>query len=195
MANVFTMDAPEEIGGAGNFMTEPGAFHFLVTDIRAGEDRRGEILNGFSVELQARTGNEIGKTLNLKLRNGELTHKDGGEMCRKKQAAFLIAANVITPDQLGQKGVQVDLDKAKHQQICAELELGDPSESTGKRYLDVRFTNFYHVDDPRAKSIPKAADELALIPADRRRKPEFFEKLSGHHAAKPAVTDDDLTDL
>lgn len=197
MSSVFAMDVPEEIGGASDYMTEPGAFHFLVTDIRNGKKRNGDILSGFSVELEAVTGNEKGKKVNLDLRNGELSHKDHGEMCRRKQAAFLIAANVISPTQLGQKGVKVDLESARGAQLCAELELGEPSATTGRRYLDIRFANFYHLDDPRAEKIAKDAMAMEIIPASLRRKAEYFDSIAGNKTqkSKSALSDEEFDNL
>lgn len=195
MSNEFVMDMPEDVAsGGGNFLTKPGAFHFIVTDIRAGQMHNGDMLDGFSVELQARSGEETGKSVNVNLRNGQLTHKDGGEMCRKKQAAFLIAANVIQPSQLGQRGVKIDLDVARGQQMCAELELGDP-DAKGRRWLDVRFSNMYHVDDPRAANIQKCDEELSLIPSNLRHPPEFFESLVAKKAKPKPASEDDFAGL
>jgi len=204
MSMGFVMDVPEDVGGDSDFMTEPGAFHFLVTDVRNGKDSKGEMLSGFSVELEAITGKEKGKKVNLNLYNGELTHKDGGEMSRRKQAAFLIAADVLRVDQIGKKGVQVDLEAAKGSQICADLELGDPSEKTGKRYLRIRFANFFHIDDPRAEKIVKDAETLGIIPGSMRHKPEYFAPLLGHRGkdghdkktsgGKP-INDEEFSDL
>lgn len=198
----FALDVPEDLaGGSGDFMDKPGKYHFIVTDIREEKDRKDEYLDGFSIEIEARAGTDetqIGKKLDLNLINGQETHKDGGEMCRRKQAAFLIAANLVSPSDLGKKGVQIDLDKARGAQICAEMALGKPSATTGNRYLDVKGASYWHVDDPRAAEVPKAKDELSLIPEPYRHKPEFFAPLQPakkQAAATARVTQDDFAGL
>ena len=162
----FTFDAPESLEGS-TYMDKPGRFHFLVTDVREGRLPKGDQgIEGFSVELEALAGSEpsqVGKKTNIVLRNGQPGHQDGGAMCRRKQAAFLIAANLLTPSGLGRSGYDLDLEKARGAQIIAELELGD-EQSNGKRYLELAYANIYHVDDPRAQPVPKAEESLGSIP-------------------------------
>lgn len=193
----FSMEAPEDLGAPSDYMHEPGTFHFVVSDIREGKMANGEMLRngGFSVELTARTGNEVDKKINLNFNNGDLTHKDKGEFARRKQASFLVASNLITPDQLG-KRIDVELKNAIGHQVVAELELEEPNDK-GKQYLNLRFSNIFHVDDPRV-SVAKSEPDLKMIPEQFRRKPEFFDALlkkPSSNGSKPKVEDKDFEGL
>jgi len=178
--------------GGGNFLTTPGKFHALIQHAEENAMRGEKMVKGFMLELQVVLPAELaGQTHKLYLGNPDPSHKDGGAFSLKKQVAALIATNVVTPSDLGKKGVDIDPAKAHDMQVCIELELGKPSEKDGKRYLDMAYANIYHVDDPRAKSYPKDADTLAMIPAEYRCGEAFFAPLMQKPTAKPAQRVDD----
>lgn len=180
---MFSFEAPEDLGGESEYLKQEGQYHVVVTDVREGQNHKGEMIHGFSVEFTALAGPEVGKKLNLNFKNGEATHKDGGKMAAKKQAAFLIATNCIEPNQLG-KQVNIDLEAARGQQFCIDLENGQPNEKWNV-FLNLRFANCWHVDDPAASKVAKDEKSLAVIPANLRRKPEYFAGL--HAVAKKAA--------
>ena len=189
MAYVF--DAPPDVGGDGGFLKEPGLYHAQVKHVNDGKNFKGESMHGFSIEIAALAGPEKDKSLNLSFPNGE-SHKDGGEMARKKQAAFFLATGLIRPDQLG-KRCEFDINSAEGRQVCLELENGKPNEQ-GKIYLGLKFTNIWHVDDPAAAKCEKDKEALGYIGKELRHPPEYFAPLHAKKVA-PAKSDKDFDDL
>jgi hypothetical protein len=169
------MEMPDEMGGGGNFLTEPGAYHCAVTQVLEGTGPKGGIIDGFTVGLDMLAGTVSGqehKVFNLTLFNARLDQSDGGKKwARLKQAAFVIAANVVTPAQLGQR-VSVDLQKAVGQQVVIKLE-----QQEGKEYLDLSYADIWHVDDPHCEKVPKNTAAIAMIPAAMRHEKAWFDQL------------------
>lgn len=175
----FDFDAPEDVGGSGKFLNEPGTYHLVVMKVHEGQMANGKPISGFCVSMSVLAGTVEGqneKELDLTFFNGKLDSKDKGEFARKKQAAFLIATGLMTPTQLGQRGLHIDLAKAEGRQVVATLE-HDNREGAEKKFLQLAFANIYHPDDPRAKEFPKNAEALNLVPADQRKNAEFFAPL------------------
>jgi len=199
----FDIDTTEDVGGGGGFMEKPGQYHFLVAKVGEDENRKGEVMTGggFTVGLQCLAGtdeSQVGCTMNIEFINGQAKHKDGGTFCRTKQTAFLIAAGIITPKQLGTKGLSVDLQKGVNAQVCAVLKLGDPDDK-GKQYLDLSFADIFHVDDARSKDIPKDKESLDLLPKEARHEESYFDGIvatkKSSEETKDRIGDDDLDDL
>ena len=169
------MEMPEEMGGGGNFLNEPGTYHCAVTSVLEGTGPKGGIIDGFTIGLDVLAGTVAGqehKVFNLTLFNARLDQSDGAKKwARLKQAAFVIAANVVTPAQLGQR-VSVDLQRAIGQQIVLKLELQE-----GKEYLDLSYSDIWHVDDPRCEKVPKNMAAIAMIPTAMRHEKAWFDQL------------------
>ncbi len=190
------MDLPtnEEFNsGGGNFMRdEAGKYHMVVIHAEENAMRGEKMVKGFMLELSVQAPAEHAtKTFKMYFQNPDPSFKDGGAFALKKQVAALIAANVIAPSDLGKKGLQIDISKAANQQLLVNLELGKPSQTDGKRYLDLAFSDIYHVDDPRAKSYPREKDLLELIPAEVRREEAFFAPLLTQSKKAPVQRVDD----
>lgn len=188
MSDYFSYDAPEEIGGGGNFLKEPGTYHILVKEVRGGIFPGGKKVisppGGFCFEgkvLAGTVGGVEGAELGVTLFNGKPDSKDGGNFARVKQGAFFIATGLLQPEQLGKPGLNIDLSQAKGQQIVITLEAD--TVNTDKQYLQLAGASIYHVDDPRVADMPKSGEYLALIPPTHRRSADFFAKLSGRKAA------------
>lgn len=147
-----------------------------------------KIVRGFRVKATALDGPEKGGSLALLFADGDATHKDKGEFARKKQAAMLIAANLLDPKDLG-KDVDINLEEGEQAQFFVELE---PS-SRDEKYLEIRYANVFHIDDPRAKAYPR--DKELLEMAVRREESFFAPLLKKKQTTKPAVKDDDFDDL
>lgn len=181
-------DAPEEIGG-GNFLKAPGTYHLHVIQVLEDQYADGKLIEGggFNVALDCLDGTvreenkctEVCKTLNLTFYNGKFTDKDKGLFAREKQAAFLVSANVITPDQLG-KSIDVDLQKAVGHSVVMALELNKEG------YLRLERSACYHVDDPRVSGVPKDEKAMKLTAAEFRHPKEWFDGLM-KKKAKPAT--------
>ena len=153
---------------AGGFLDEPGWYHLVVVDVSAPPTKRdGSLIdNGFfSLHVQVLTGSVSGqeeKTTTLTFFHPRDTDKDGGEFRRKVNDRAFLATGILRPEDKG-KQVSIDLDAMRGRQIIAKLE-----KSKDEKYLQLAFSEIYHVDDPAVKSTPKSADALKLIPVDQR---------------------------
>lgn len=179
------MQAPESLGGESVYLAHEAANNgkYLMRVIDAHEDGRPtkdgiEPINGFSAECEVVGGVNDGKKFNLTLYNGKLTAKDGGKMAIQKQFAFLVATDVCTPSQLGTE-FEYDPVSSVNSFFVVELELGNET-GDGKRYLDLKYSNIYHVDDPRGKLKfdPAQQAKLATIAAANRHTAEYFASLA-----------------
>jgi len=187
----FAFDQPDEFNEGGDFLNTPGTYHFSVNDIMT-EDKEGNLINGFKVNLevlhgtvQDKQGNctEKNKQTSITFFNPKLSGRDGGRFARQKQAAFFVAAGVIGPaelDAIRSKSLKsVDLEKARGAQIVMTVELDD----TGK-YLNPSYCNIWHVDDPKAANFPKNKDAIALLPKDRRLTAEKLQEIKDAFSGK-----------
>ena len=197
----FEFDPSEEIGTGGTYLEEAGTYHLTVNTVGEGTGPKGNPITGFSIGCQVMAGTTPGqeeKETSIVFFNPKL---DGSEIAqrinREQQTAFLIAAGLITPADLGKKGLMIDLQKAIGQQIMATLV---ENEYNGRTTLQLRFADVFHIDDPRAKAFPKNAETVAMIPVDLRKGESFFTPLTAKKTAKQqpaaaAMSQDDLNDL
>jgi hypothetical protein len=205
----FTLDIPEDIGGASAYLDASGQFHSIVKMVHEEaipKDNDGftPVPGGFSVELEVAAGDHDGKKFSLIFWGPKLDKADddkGNVWSRKKQAAFLLASDCISLDQMGKKGVSIDLQDAVGAQIIVDVEMEQYTDSQGKsrNRPQLVWANIYHVDDPRAKSITKNEKLLATIPKEQRHPGEYFAPLmkkAEKKAAPPTrLTNDQLDDL
>ena len=191
-------EASEDVGGgSGGFLNEPGTYHLIVDDVLDGKLSNGDSMKGFTLKLKALAGTvdgQAGNTVNLALFNAKTdvdASENGKLWARRKQTACLIAGNLLTPAQLGQK-VSIDIGKLKDQQLVVKF-----TKDEDKKYLDLSFADIWHVDDPRAEAIPKCAEHLAFIPKTLRHDAAYFEPLLAKKAKSdsPAAPKVDLSDL
>ncbi|MFG0260994.1 MAG: hypothetical protein ACF788_01190 [Novipirellula sp. JB048] len=169
-----------DLAGGGGLQAE-GKFHFIVEDITDGkETKSGSMLNGLFAKCKVLHGEHEGSTFTIEMLDPTMNSSDGGAFARKKQAAFLIAANVLTPAQVNGGVVSYDEQLARGSQIIAEIRLGRENDN-GKRYLELHYSNVYHVDDPRVADVPKSEEILSVIPANHRHKGDndFFGPMIG----------------
>lgn len=193
------MTAPDSIGGNSAYLSaeNPGWYLMTVIDAHEGEyPAQGDemkSMNGFSVECEVVGGDHAGKKYTLMLFDGKASHKDGGKSAAQKQFAFLVATDVCKPEQLGQT-FDYDPTKSVGSNFFIQLVAGTKDDS-GKQYLEINYSNCYHVDDPRAVALysgktPKVAldvhqrAEIANISAEYRHPSDYFEKLVAKNPAK-----------
>ena len=196
---VKTLEAPETIGRDSKYLEHVEAnqgLHLMIVS-EAYEDQRPagdalESINGFSLVCELVDGENAGKTYTLTLYDPKLSSKDGGAMSASKQAALLLATDLIDPSKLG-KPVSYDIADAVGAFFVLDLILGNPSTSSGasngKRYLEPKFSNIYHIDDPRAKAAiakldAKAKSRVAEIKPDYRHDAKYFESVVEKKQAK-----------
>jgi hypothetical protein len=191
------LNTPEDIGGSSTFLsaTDAGWFLFTVTDAFEGKRQTKdgfEMMDGISIETEVVGGPHDGKRYTLNLWDPKLSSKDQGKSSAAKQAAFLIATDVLTPSDLG-KEVEYETGDSIGGLFVMELAAGRPSES-GKVYLEPNYSNIFHIDDPRgAKKVTLDTVQKARVDAyDKkyRHAPEYFDRLTKKPTAKTESSKD-----
>lgn len=172
-----TFEMPDEFSSGGNFLNEPGKYHCSIIEgdespTYRGGDKKGQLIDGFRVELSVLSGPNAGKTTDITFYNPKLNSKDGGKFSLQKQAAFLIASGLVHPSKLGQK-VDVKLEDAADRQVLVEFE----SSGDDGKYIDLAWANIYHVDDPKAKDYPRDQKAIDLLPKSMRLDASVFDAM------------------
>ena len=205
----FAIDVPEDMGSTDSaYLKVAGDYHVTISTVHEGTmppDKDGQakmITNGgFSVTCEVMHGEHAEKKFTLVFNNPNYSHKDQGAFARKKQAAFCFACDLIKP---GVSGAQeVNLQDAVGSQCIVELEQEEYDDKDGKKQqrVQLKYAGIYHIDDPRAKKIPRNTKSLEAILKEYRHDEAYFAPLTAKkEAKKPAppqerVTDDDLDGL
>lgn len=176
-------DTSEDISG-GAFLKEPGTYHLVCYDSQeAATDREGKPLDAFRISASVAAGTVPGqanKTVDLLFFHPKPTDKNGGEFALKRRTRALIALSKVRPSEIG-KRVSIDLtpETTVGRQFVATLE-----KVKDKDYLQLHFADIYHIDDPEAAAFPKAANIVAMLPADQRLTAKDF----GVESATPTAT-------
>lgn len=179
-----TMQMPKKVQGAGKaWLDRPGTYHCSISDVQEqATDKDEKPLNGFKVQLAVLDGTvrdsvgctERGKVFDLILFHPDSTKSESAqEWAVRKQAAFIIAAGLVTEKQLGEQ-VSFDLNHAKDRQIIISLNRSDRSTDT-KTFLELAFADIFHIDDPRTEKFPKDAAAIRILPQSMRRDPKSFD--------------------
>jgi hypothetical protein len=155
------------------------------------------MMDGISIETEVVGGENDGKRYTLNLWDPKISSKDQGLSAKKKQAAFLIATDVITPEQLG-TDIEYEAANSIGALFVIELVCGNPTND-GKVYLEVSYSNMFHVDDPRSSKLVLDAGQKARVESyDKqfRHPAEYFERLTARkHDAKPKAKELDFANL
>jgi hypothetical protein len=203
----FDFDAPEDMAGESTYLSEEGTYHMIITKVNEGHGPKGGTIDGFSFEMDALGGTVdgvVGKSHGETFFSPKLSDKETAQMASKrKMAALFIAADLMRPDQLG-KPVKIDLATMAGRQVMMKLARRmDKDESTGKytvpsKFLQINYSDIYHVDDPAVKDIPKNAEALEMLEAPFRHNAEYFAPLARKATPKPvaaAVAADSYDDI
>jgi hypothetical protein len=181
MAKVATRTA-ESTGGATDRLSVPGWYHMSVVEADVNDDK-GLPIDGFRVEFAALDGPNANKTFKMTFFNPSLKQKEEAQKwSSRKQTAFLVATGLMTESQLA-SDVEWDTEDVKGRQVVMHLQEDDREENKGKGYLQLAYSDIFHVDDPRVaeKKVTLNAAAIKYLPPAQRRDPKSFdlEKLTG----------------
>lgn len=188
-------DAPEDFSQEGNGLREAGKYHCVVLAVEENPTNKdGKLIDNavFRASLAVLDGTTAGqkdKQFDLIFFAPKMTHKDHGEMAKKKIWFF---ANSIDCGSIVNGRMVLDFAQAVGRQTCMDIEMQESKykDNNGaervSRNPSLAFCNVYHVDDPRVRDWPKDAAALSLLPAGLRKKPEEFATKKPDQA-KPAT--------
>lgn len=184
----------ETTQGEGGGLREAGTYHVVVNDVREGESRNGKAIDGLTVTFEVFDGTVKGQggkthTESFFVPTLQDDEKKAG-MKLRKLTALAIAGNVMQPSQLG---AELDIPFASmvgSQMVVKfdhQMEMdGDGKYTIPSKYLQVSYSDMYHVDDPDVSGVPKSADAIGLIPKPHRHDESWFA-FKKRRAAKPVA--------
>ena len=206
-----TFEAPATIEGGGGFLEEAGTYHVVINEVLEGQSSKGAPIDGITVTFEVLAGTSKGQESKTKqeslfapsLKDVEKEQKNGSPcMARKKLGALLIATNLMDPAKLGQP-INFEPSEMIGRQIVIKFDHQKEMDGEGKytvetKYLQISYSDIYHVDDPAVASVPKNADALSLIPAEHRHDEAWFgwkkRKANGTPAKREAVAAGNVAD-
>lgn len=182
MSTAYTFDAPETTSG-GNYIEHDCTCHFIISEVDENPtNKKGEAINGFRVSMQVLASTDptqADKDFSEVFTSPHSGDKpSAAQFKQKKVASLFIAANLMAPSQLGQRGLAFDLQKMAHQQIIATIKVTPGKDNPDMKFANIDGTKIYHIDDPRAASYPKDTQTMAL-PGVVRQVAGFFANLVG----------------
>lgn len=189
----------ETVNGEGGGLDEAGTYHVVVTNVIEGESKKGKPIDGITVTFEVMDGTAKGKTGKTHTESFFLpTSQDKKpEMKLRKLTALAIAGNVLRPEDLGTEadipfnsmvGMQMVV-KFDHQM---EMD-GDGKYTIPSQYLQVAYSDLFHVDDPAVKSVPKNNDALSLITKQLRHDDAWFAFKKVKQSHRQAVAQGNAT--
>jgi hypothetical protein len=183
----FEMDCPESFDQEGDRLREPGKYHVVVLGLEENPTNKdGKLIDNavFRASLAVLDGTAPGqkdKQIDLLFFGPKMTHKDRGEMARKKIWFF---AQSIGCGELVSGKMRLDFSQAAGRQCVADIEITDSkyTDASGAERVthnpNIKFCNIYHVDDPRVKDVPKDAASISLLPLSLRKEAKDFNPAS-----------------
>jgi hypothetical protein len=176
-------------GGNSDYLKADGVYHFLVTHATDMPlDRNGgQIINGMlKIQLSVCGGTEKDKIFEQTFFNLKPDASDKQRSMQRRQLMRLAyACNLVGNDEIIAGKLAFEPADMEAHQLIVKVST-NTNESSGKSYMQIHFSDIWHVDDPDApKDCVLDAEHLAALPDACRRKPEYFAALK--EALKPAT--------
>lgn len=183
----------ETVHGEGGALKQAGTYHVVVNKVAEGESIKGTPIDGLTVVFEVMGGTSEGQQGKTHTESFFLpTLQDTKpEMKLRRFTAMAIAGNVLKPEQLGTDADIPFIEMIGHQMLVKfnhQMEKdGNGDYTIETEYLQVAYSDLFHVDDPAVKDIPKNADALSIIPKEHRHNAEWFAWKKKKPTAKRAT--------
>lgn len=172
----FEPSEAEELAGGGSYLSEPGTYMLNVLQVREGQGPKGNEINGFSVLLEVVAGTNAGhegETLNLTFWQPKLDQSERAQaMDRRKITAFLVATNQLDPQH--PKSTFELADSVGEMVVAKLVPQQDKDGNDSDKYLQLNYSDIWHIDDPDCPSIATPPGTLDGLPPQSRKPQEFF---------------------
>jgi len=200
------LQTTESTQGEGGSLSVAGSFHCVITEVLEGLTKKGKAIDGITVTFEVLDGTVQGcagksHTESFFLPTSQDNDKNSA-MKLRKLTAMAIAGGVMLPKQLGQE-IDIPFAEMADRQIVVKFDHQMEKDGNGEytipsKYIQVSYSDLYHVDDPAIEAVPKNADALSLIPQELRHNAEWFawkKPRNGHPAKRETVTAGSVDDL
>jgi hypothetical protein len=199
---VDTVDKEELSHKGGATLTETGWYHVTIEQVKDGLGPNDKPINGFTTEVNILAGKPdnakvessefLNKKLNLTFWAPDMSKSEGAQtMTRRINTAFLLAVDLMTPEQLG-KPLEVDPMAAVGRHFVVHLEKQQKQDGNGNyvdgKYLRIAYSDIFHIDDPQVSHVPKNVASLKYIKPEHRHKAEYFAYKAKNGASGVAAT-------
>lgn len=200
------INGTEEFASERGVISTPGEYHLLIADVNFGYSLDGETHHGDRIVVKFESLGELqkGATTQISLFNVKGSDSEkGSKMKLKKQLFFLVAVGLVSIDQIAEGNVPTfDFDNDEFRErarqrvtgrhVCAKLV-----KALDERFMDINYSDIYHIDDPRIVHYSKDEEAIKALPAEQRIDAATFHKLIASGAPKPAakaaaVSDEEL---
>jgi hypothetical protein len=192
------MQTTETTQGEGGGLREPGTYHVVINDVRERESQKGKPIEGVTVTFEVLDGTvkgQQGKTHTESFFLPTMQDQEkNASMKLRKLTAMALAGNVLQPSELGTEA-DIPFASMVGKQMVVKFDHqmekdGEGNNTIPSKYIQVSYSDFYHIDDPAVSAVPKNADALSLVEkSDRHPEAWFaFKKKRGTGQPRPAAT-------
>jgi hypothetical protein len=179
--NVNTVGGDHLVAG-GQKRATPGWYHIHFTQIKETDKCDAVELHGIVLAGKpddATVVDFIDSVFNVKLKYPDASKsEDQQTRANARLTAFMIAADLVTPSQLGQP-VNVDEQLAIGRHALIHLRWSQKQEGDkwidNPPWVDLAWNDLLHIDDPDGANVPKNIAALKFVPATcRHADPKYF---------------------
>jgi hypothetical protein len=203
------LQTTESTQGEGGSLSVAGSFHCVITEVLEGLTKKGKAIDGITVTFEVLDGTVQGcagksHTESFFLPTSQDNDKNSA-MKLRKLTAMAIAGGVMLPKQLGQE-IDIPFAEMADRQIVVKFDHQMEMDGNGEytipsKYIQVSYSDLFHVDDPAVKAVPKNTEALSLIDKTFGRHPEGWFAWKKKKSAPPkrqavgAVNGSDVDDI
>ena len=193
----FELDRPVTEATDVAFLEAPGKYHCRVDWIEEEPTKAdGSMIDNALFRVHAivcdgTTAGQRDKELQLMFFSPKMSNKGGGEMARQKIRNFATAIGcceegksadgapqmvILFGPEVGAADYDEGDDKIGSLYACGRQFVCEVEKDREGRFMQLRYANVWHVDNPVVKDVPKCKEHLKLLPPALRKTAKDFAK-------------------